>query len=349
MIGVIRNVLILLSSLNALSAQATESLCQPCPKGTTPVSIAFWSAEVYDGKLFQSSFAPDYFYSRPGGIEDLGSHRVEGFGEIRQKVIEIANRCKRIKFLFIASHGANGLVAIGDETLDSSNVSSVLGGLDCAMAKGAAVEFGGCNVGRGCRGDDFMVETARLLLPKGGSVKAPTHYATGLPGTPRFSLNLTSQILVVGAGYTNPLFWVAPRTGEECRDYLWDEYSKIVNLKHELDFCDYSSERNLYIDGALTHLRKSGNSEFDRGERRQNFDADHAKKAFDYAAAFEYAVTVRERLAAVRQKLTTCDSSKFPGYGPAPAAGVFKSSVVQSAPPPATSPKGTSKGRISAQ
>jgi hypothetical protein len=100
--------------------------------------------------------------------------------ELRQELQELADTCFRVEYLGIVSHGNEGYLQIGGEGVSARNVEVAFGGgLACVMAEGATVELEGCNVGRGCRGADFMLAVAERLLPRGGKVVAPEHYVYG--------------------------------------------------------------------------------------------------------------------------------------------------------------------------
>lgn len=89
----------------------------------------------------------------------------------------------------LLGHGRDGYATAGE--LDSGSVQD-LSKYSCLFNKGARVNFVACSVGQGCRGDMLLYQTAKTLLPRGGSVDAPTTYSsTFLPGIlPSFSWNL---------------------------------------------------------------------------------------------------------------------------------------------------------------
>ena len=166
--------------------------------------------------------------------------------QIREILSQFANNCFRLKYLDFAGHGASGLMAYKNGNLSSENTSEILEGLECVMAEDAKIKFYGCNVGRGCVGEQFLLDSAKMLLPKGGSVEAFTWYAsTPLPGVlAHHSIDLNSQILHVKKSDKNdedgrslPQFekWDDKSTdlihpGASCIDELKECNDKITSL-----------------------------------------------------------------------------------------------------------------------
>jgi hypothetical protein len=100
--------------------------------------------------------------------------------EFRKNVQQLADDCMRIESLGIMSHGNVGYLLIGSDGVSVRNLEEAFGhGLHCIMSPNASIEIGGCNVGRGCRGGEFMLAAADLLLPGGGKIVAPEHYVYG--------------------------------------------------------------------------------------------------------------------------------------------------------------------------
>lgn len=138
--------------------------------------------------------------------------------EFREEVQQLANDCKRIERLGIMSHGNVGYLLIGGDGVAKRNVDDAFGrGMSCAMAPNASVEMAGCNVGRGCRGAEFMLAVADRLLPDGGSVVAPEHYVYGnaLLGIAPQSI-LGDRELKVGAGASLARWTRGSQPGSEC-------------------------------------------------------------------------------------------------------------------------------------
>jgi Domain of unknown function (DUF4347) len=100
--------------------------------------------------------------------------------DFRRDLQQIAIACMRVEALGIMSHGNIGYLLIGTDGVNEHNLDDVFGhGLGCVMSPQASIEFAGCNVGRGCRGADFMRAVADRLLPQGGTVTAPEQYVFG--------------------------------------------------------------------------------------------------------------------------------------------------------------------------
>lgn len=100
--------------------------------------------------------------------------------EFRNEIQKLADGCMRIATLGIISHGNAGYLLIGSDGISIDNLDDAFGnGLSCAMAPDASVDIGGCNVGRGCSGANFMVAAATRLLRAGGRILAPESYVYG--------------------------------------------------------------------------------------------------------------------------------------------------------------------------
>lgn len=97
--------------------------------------------------------------------------------DFRNMIQSLVDSCRRIKFLALLGHGSTGYLQLGHEGVSVENIASVFGnGMQCAMAQDAFVSIWACNVGRGCRGAQFMRRLAAELLPKGGALSAPEDY-----------------------------------------------------------------------------------------------------------------------------------------------------------------------------
>ena len=86
--------------------------------------------------------------------------------DFRRDLQQIAIACMRVEALGIMSHGNIGYLLIGTDGVNEHNLDDVFGhGLGCVMSPQASIEFAGCNVGRGCRGADFMRGGCRSASP----------------------------------------------------------------------------------------------------------------------------------------------------------------------------------------
>lgn len=155
-----------------------------CPQGRQSIDICYTDPEVFKGLFYIDTVASCGYFSEVKEAKNTG--------ELASRFNELARSCKSIKSLKIIGHGSDGYSTGGQ--LDSGTVQE-LSRFGCLFDKGAEIGFVACSVGQGCSGDMLLYQTAKTLLPRGGSVKAPTWYSsTFLPGVvPSFSLNGKSR------------------------------------------------------------------------------------------------------------------------------------------------------------
>ena len=90
--------------------------------------------------------------------------------KIMEGLDDVAERCVKIKRLYLSGHGLPGLLGNG---LNKSNINQ-LRGYSCLMADNPIVDLTGCNTGRKCAGKFFMQKTAEALFHNTkGTVIAP--------------------------------------------------------------------------------------------------------------------------------------------------------------------------------
>lgn len=161
--------------------------CRPCQTSSEVMLMIGPPSEDYQVRTLtrlwvekHSQLSQRYQRERIGEIIGVVIRHPANIAEFRKQVQEIADDCKRIRSLGIVSHGNVGYLQIGSDGIIAHNIDKAFGhGFNCVMSQNATVEFSGCNVGRGCKGADFMLQTAIRLLPQGGKVVAPEYYVFG--------------------------------------------------------------------------------------------------------------------------------------------------------------------------
>lgn len=172
-----------------------------------------WDPRIVSAKYSTCGFFVDRYVPR----------KIEEFESVFRK---LASECKKIKTLRFFGHGAPGYHGAGG----GMNTKDVLGleKYNCLMADGAHINLLGCNTGKGCHGEMMMYALASTLLPKGGSVSAPSTYAFSVFGTPAVSQNFSDRTLKFDPKDKPPDKWsyngAALRSGkpfnENCADEL---------------------------------------------------------------------------------------------------------------------------------
>ncbi len=158
-----------------------------CPRGREAIDICYTDPKTNKGLFYVDTVASCGYFTE---IKEAKTTQ-----ELGSRLNELARSCKSIKSLKIMGHGSDGYSTGG--SLDSGTVQE-LGRFGCLFNKGAEIGFVACSVGQGCSGDMLLYQTAKALLPKGGSVKAPSWYSsTVIPGVvPSFSLNGKSRKII---------------------------------------------------------------------------------------------------------------------------------------------------------
>jgi Domain of unknown function (DUF4347) len=213
------------SVVQPVVAQTVPVQCRPCP-GTTDVVLMIGlptgnnRAQTMTQLWIQkhSLAAQQRYKGRTGQTVSVITQYPANISEFRRGMQHIADQCQRIVSLGIMSHGNLGYLLIGSDGVGVHNIDDAFGhGLSCAMAPGASVEVAGCNVGRSCRGADFMLAAASRLLPAGGSIIAPEYYVYGnayLKLAPESLLG--DRELQVDSGGSRPRWIRGSVPGPEC-------------------------------------------------------------------------------------------------------------------------------------
>lgn len=162
--------------------------CRPCQSSSDVVLMIGLPSEDYRVKTLtrlwiekHSLAAQRLHRERTGETIRIVTRYPANVAEFRTEVQRFADTCTRIVSLGIMSHGNVGYLQIGSDGVSVHNIDDVFGhGLNCVMSPDASVEIGGCNVGRGCSGGDFMLAAASRLLLRGGRIVAPENYVFGI-------------------------------------------------------------------------------------------------------------------------------------------------------------------------
>ena len=170
-----------------------------CPKGREPTSICFIDPAVSSGALWKASSASACGYF----TEKIVAPNVS---TIARNLERLARECKSLDRLTTFGHGSDGHHSAGG--LDNGTVQD-LNRYSCLFNANAEIQFMGCNVGRGCSGDMLLFQAGKNLLGKGGTVTAPSFYAsTSLPGIwPHTSLNWKNRELTYNPSNRPPDSW----------------------------------------------------------------------------------------------------------------------------------------------
>ncbi|MFZ3229417.1 MAG: DUF4347 domain-containing protein [Pseudobdellovibrio sp.] len=184
-----------------LSSVSWANICseQRCPNGKQSTSICFNHPDVGTESSFKAASAAACGYF----TEIVTTKNIE---LIKSTLSRLARSCKSLDRLTLFGHGDDGYLQTGN--LNSSSIRE-LSDYSCLFNKDAKVQFYGCNVGRGCSGDMLMYQAAKSLLGNGGTVTAPTFYASSfLAGIiPHFSLNGKSRKLFYTPSKNPPDSW----------------------------------------------------------------------------------------------------------------------------------------------
>ena len=123
---------------------------------------------------YSDNYVANYTCPNQEGVDTLTYFIAEDdqddINGILKKLDEVAQRCTKIKRLYLSGHGAPGALANG---LNRNNVSR-LEPYSCLMADDPIVDLAGCSAGKGCSGKLFMQKAAEALFHNTtGTVIAP--------------------------------------------------------------------------------------------------------------------------------------------------------------------------------
>ena len=310
LIGIVSNVLFGVVT----PVLAENPVCTECSKGIQEVSLCVISKEKNQSLTEQANWYN--WCGKHSESDDYVPLVVSNPLQIRDAIEQIARKCQKLKFLGIYSDGAPGYSRIGDP-LDVNNVKQVFGGLSCAMAKDAKVDLSGSQIGRSCRGEDFLMSVGKELLAKnGGSVQAATSYVHG-PIIAPFSINFDYQYLYLEPGLTNPRWDNTARTQSECMGELYEINTTIENHKEKTRYCnepDTQADREKLdqISQAVSHARGLQS----KLSNRTGFDALHETTAKAYAGVFDLLEKYNAVLKKIEKALPCFPSASLPKSGP---------------------------------
>lgn len=260
--------------------------CPPCPNGTTDIGLSVVTSQIDDDWRFR--WAVGRWYDAPAGLPMTGPLIADSPEKLQSLVRETAAQCKRIKFLAIDSHGDLGYLSFGDSGLSVLNIDTALWGMDCAMAPDARIALSGCNVGRGCRGEDFLEAMASHLLTKGGSVHAATDYDISIPlVAPGFSMNFRYQTLTVTPGLASHSWERDPQTVQQCRQRVSDALADVAAIRERTAGCRQVDQGNgSFLDRVEQKLRAADGAQAVIDGARDGFDGTRAEAAKVFFSAF---------------------------------------------------------------
>ena len=206
-------------------AAPTVISCRPCPLAANVIlMIGLPSSDHRASKMTQLWMERHSLMAQQRQREGTGetipviTSYPADIDDFRQQVQRIADQCMRVASLGIMSHGNLGYLQIGSDGVSVRNIDDAFGhGLGCVMSPRAFVEIGGCNVGRGCRGSNFMLAAASRLLQGGGRIVAPESYVYGnafLGIAPRSILG--DRVLELDAAASGPRWIRGGEPGFEC-------------------------------------------------------------------------------------------------------------------------------------
>lgn len=190
---------ILMAILFAKSVQADICSDNKCPRGRQPTAVCFSDPSIYSGILFKAAATANCGYFTDVVV-------ATNTDKIRETLEKLAKECKSLVRMTLSGHGGDGYQEAG--SLDSGSVQD-LRAYGCLFNKDATIRYTGCLVGRGCSGDMLFYQTAKSLLPNGGTVTGSTFYnTTFLPGViPHFSLNGRGRKLIYSPSNRPPDSW----------------------------------------------------------------------------------------------------------------------------------------------
>ena len=216
-----------------------------CPQGRKPTRVCM----ADPGRLSNSV----YVIQTWGDCGESEKFVVQNYGEIEIVMQKMIDECKSIDGVHFQGHGEDGVQHTGE--LDAAVVSKA-SGFACLFNKGAEIKLSGCNVGRGCAGDLFLMSTAETLLHQGGKVNAASFYATTLlPGVmDSVSLNGLRRIIDYNPEQTPRVKWKYrsellksyESEGDSLADRCKVEFD--VKLKQLLNERDRAKERGCHLD-----------------------------------------------------------------------------------------------------
>lgn len=277
-------------AFGALPALA-DAFCPPCPNGVTEITIDITAEDVSSGL---HGVATDTWQDsvRPSGLASGGDWVIDDASQFPEILRRTARRCLRIKHMSISSHGNLGYLSLGGTGISTANLESLIpADAACVMAPNARIDIGGCNVGRGCRGEDFLtVMAARMLRNGGGTIRAATSYtSTVAPGTiPHHSLNFQYQALTVDSALANPRWERTPQTTEACQERISDvtreELSEVIRLAER---CSRVTESDLEVIRSVgAQMRRAFHAEGSAAPRGRGFGPSDRQAAMDFYVAF---------------------------------------------------------------
>ena len=259
---------LLFSSAVAFGNQCSER-CQGAV--SEPIDICFVERDMKSALLNGRSFSVIDDFITPAVIRracGYGSniYPVSHSGEIESVLGELQEDCQTIGQITFFGHGRPGFMTLG---LDRRSVAS-WSDYSCLLAPDAAVYLSGCNVGRGCLGNNLLhlLVTKLLSSPHSvGFVQAPEFYATSFfPGViPHHSVNFTYRRVYKPSGENSALQWRSVGLGSS---FFGAQGSPQAVCKSEIEQAIEGIDRHLFenskIQCGITRITQSRIDELNR-------------------------------------------------------------------------------------
>ena len=200
-------VLVLFSSAVAFGNQCSER-CQRNP--SEPIDICFTEKDITSAipalRVVYDLMKPMAIRRNCGYFSNI--YPVASSDEIESILGELQENCQTIGKITFSGHGRPGVMKLG---LSIGSVSS-WSDYSCLLAPDAEMHLLGCNVGRGCLGNNLLGWLVRKFLSAPhsvGFVQAPEFGATTfLPGIiPHHPLNFTYRRVYKPSGENSALQW----------------------------------------------------------------------------------------------------------------------------------------------
>lgn len=287
-----------------LPSPRQTSYCRPCPQGTKEISILIVS-DPHEEEIFERGRPLNWFNSvrakRETPVRKYHDN-IEETTAIKTILEHAAAKCERVRSLGIDSHGSPGSLLFSNDSLTIKKLDDVFHGLDCVMAPGADIHFGGCSIARDCRGEDFLAAVATVLLRQsGGSVEGPTNssYPYNFEGDkPKFKDQF--QALRVDTGLTHPQWRSPPRTKEYCEGLAIKEADDLLALEQRFKTCRKPFPDKDLLDFTLQGLRVAADGDPSRayGPPSAPFaqvDQAGINASWSYFSHFQNAAYIRAR------------------------------------------------------
>jgi hypothetical protein len=191
------------------------------------------TAEDFHRQGFRYRWAAEDWHAaeNPTGLMEEPEWIVGAASVFRDRMIALSRECKVAQVISVASHGSVGRLHFGSDRLDLNGLKNWRG-LSCAVAPNARISLAGCEVGRGCRGHDFMLGLADALLRgKGGQVQAHNHLAVAGARVMR-TRSIDGQVnrLTVNSSFGESRFEPPAPRAQACMENIQEVEARVTQL-----------------------------------------------------------------------------------------------------------------------